>query len=253
MAQSQACLGEFSDGAANGEAAFRIAEQLGRDFDIGLASYGIGMVHLYASDLGPSVAVLERGLRAVETGQPAQSIFAMLGGLLSYAYLQAGAKNAALTLCRRVLAYDEESYHHANWARLYGAMILREAGLAHEALVLARRASQAARRWGYVVQTVWSDLLLAHLLQSDDPQRARRHLKKATQLSEMIEMRPCLVRCLIQSGQLYRQESQDRRAAEAVTRAEKLARSIRMVVSPGLSSLSLPLVGPWRGRVARRG
>lgn len=211
------------------------------------------MVHLYASDLGPSVAVLERGLRAVETGQPAQSIFAMLGGLLSYAYLQAGAKNAALTLCRRVLAYDEESYHHANWARLYGAMILREAGLAHEALVLARRASQAARRWGYVVQTVWSDLLLAHLLQSDDPQRARRHLKKATQLSEMIEMRPCLVRCLIQSGQLYRQESQDRRAAEAVTRAEKLARSIRMVVSPGLSSLSLPLVGPWRGRVARRG
>jgi class 3 adenylate cyclase/tetratricopeptide (TPR) repeat protein len=230
MAQSQACLGEFSIGAANGEAAFRIAEQLGRDFDIGLASYGIGMVHLYAGDLGPSVAVLERGLRAVETGQPAQSIFAILGGLLSYAYLQAGAQDAALALCRRVLAYDEESYHHANWGRLYGAMILRETGQEGEALVLARRASHVARRWGYVVQTVWSDFLLAQLHKPHDPQRARRHLKKAMQLSEMIDMRPCLVRCLIQSGELYRQESQERRAAEALARATKLAHSIHMLV-----------------------
>ncbi len=230
MAQSQACLGEFSDGAANGEAALRIAERLGRDFDIGLASYGIGMVHLYAGDLGSSVAILERGLRAVETGQPAQSIFAMLGGLTSYAYLQAGAKDAALALCRRVLSYEEESYHHANWARLYGAMILCETGQVQEALGLARRASQVARRWGYVVQAVWSDLLLAQFLQTDDPQQARRHLKKAMQLGEMIEMRPCLVRCLIQSSQLYRQESQDRRAAEALGRAKKLARSIRMLV-----------------------
>jgi class 3 adenylate cyclase/tetratricopeptide (TPR) repeat protein len=230
MAQSQACLGEFSDGAANGEAAFRIAERLGRDFDIGLASYGIGMVHLYAGDLWPSVAVLERGLRAVETGHPAQSIFALLGGLLSYAYLQAGANDAALALSRRVLAYDEESCHHANWARLYGAMILRETGQMHEASGLARKASQVARRWGYVVQTVWSELLLAQLLQADDPRRARRHLTNATQLSEQIEMRPCLVRCLMQSGELYRQENQDRRAADAVARAEKVARSIRMVV-----------------------
>jgi tetratricopeptide (TPR) repeat protein len=161
MAQSQACLGEFSVGAANGEAAFSIAEQLGRDFDIGLASCGIGMVHLYAGDLGPSVAVLERGLRAVETGQPAQSIFAILGGLLSYAYLQAGADDAALALCRRVLAYDEESCHHANWARLYGAMILRETRQEGEALVLARRASQVARRWGYAVQAVRISCLLS--------------------------------------------------------------------------------------------
>jgi class 3 adenylate cyclase/tetratricopeptide (TPR) repeat protein len=207
MAQSQACLGEFSDGAVNGEAAFRIAEGLGRDFDIGLATYGIGMVHLYANNLGPSVAVLERGLRAVETGQPAQSIFAILGGLLSYAYLKAGARDAALALCRRVLAYKEESYHHANWARLYGTMILHETGQVHEALALARRASQVAQRWGYVVQTVWSDLLLAELLQTDDPQRARRHLKKATQLSETLGMRPSHERCRILSGQLHRQKS----------------------------------------------
>ncbi len=230
MAQSQACLGEFSDGAANGEAAFRIAERIGRDFDIGLASYGIGMVHLYAGDLWPSVAVLERGLRAVETGQPAQTIFAMLGGLLSYAYLQAGAREAALALSQRVLAYDEESYHHANWARLYGAMIMRETGKVHEALGLARRASQVARRWGYVVQTVWSELLLAQLLQADQPRRARRHLTQATQLSEKIEMRPCLVRCLVASGELYSQDNQDRRAAEAVARAKKVAHSIRMVI-----------------------
>jgi len=222
MAQSQACLGEFSVGATNGEAAFSIAKRLGRDFDIGLASYGIGMVHLYAGDLGPSVAVLERGLRAVETGQPAQSIFAILGGLLSYAYLRASAEDAALALCRRVLAYDEESRHHANWTRLYGAVILRETRQEGEALVLARRASQIARRWGYAVQTVQSDLLLAQLLQEDNPPRARYHLKKATRLSEMIDMRSCLVRCLIESGPLYRGQNQNRRAEECG--------SIRMIV-----------------------
>jgi tetratricopeptide (TPR) repeat protein len=228
MAQSQACLGNFADAAANGEAAIGLAERLARDFDIGLASYGFGMVHLYAGDLGQSVAVLERGLRAVETGGPAQSIFTILASLLSYAYLHAGAKEPALVLFRRVLAYDEESYHHANWSRLYGAMILHETGQVAEALALARRASRVARKWGYIVQTVWSDLLLAQLHQVNAPRQAHRHLKRAAHLCESIQLRPCLVRCLIQSGNLYRQENQDRLAREAVDRAEKLARSIRM-------------------------
>jgi hypothetical protein len=38
-------------------------------------------------------------------------------------------------------------------------MIFREMGQVSEALPLARRASQVARQSGYVVQTVWSDLL----------------------------------------------------------------------------------------------
>ncbi len=230
MAQTQACLGSFADAATNSEAAMALAERLARDFDIGLASYGFGMVHLYTGDLEQSVAVLERGLRAVETGHPAQSIFAIIGGLLSYAYLRAGAKNEALALCRRVLAYDEESHHHANWSRLYGAMIFRETGQAADALPLAKRASQVARQSGYVVQTVWSDLLLAQLHQAKAPSRARSHLTSAARVSEAIQLRPCLVRCLIQSGDLYRQEKQPRRAHEATDRAEKLARTLRMVI-----------------------
>lgn len=47
-------------------------------------------------------------------------------------------------------------------------------------------------------------------------------------LSETIGMRPCLVRCLVQSGHLYGQENQPRRASEAFDRAEKLAQSIGM-------------------------
>ncbi|MBA2400230.1 MAG: AAA family ATPase [Bradyrhizobium sp.] len=225
MAQSQACLGELAEAASNGAAALALAERLARDFDVGLASYGLGMVHLYAGDLGQSVAILERGLRAVETGRPAQSIFSMIGGLLAYAYLNAGARDAAVALCQRVLADDEESYHHANWSRIYGAMILRETGQPADALALAKRASQVARKWGYVVQSAWSDLVLAQL---HDGSTAQRYLKRATQLCETIEMRPCLVRCLVQSAHLYRQDNQDRRARESFDRAEKLAQSIGM-------------------------
>jgi hypothetical protein len=47
-------------------------------------------------------------------------------------------------------------------------------------------------------------------------------------LSETIGMRPCLVRCLVQSGHLYGQENQPRRASEAFDRAEKLTQSIGM-------------------------
>lgn len=227
MAQSQACLGELADAASNGEAALELAERLARDFDVGLASYGLGMVHLYAGDLGQSVSMLEKGLRAVEVGRPAQSIFAIHAGLLGYAYLNAGAKDAAMALCQRVLAYHEESYHHANWARIYGAMILRETGQAADALALAKRASHVARKWGYVVQSVWSDLLLAQLHDGSAP-GAHRYLKRATQLCETIQLRPCLVRCLVQTGHLYRQENQGRRANETFDRAGKLALSMGM-------------------------
>jgi hypothetical protein len=106
-------------------------------------------------------------------------------------------------------------------------MILRETGQAADALVLAKRASQVARKWGYVVQSVWSDLLLAQLHDGNAP-RAQHYLERAMHLSETIGMRPCLVRCLVQSGHLYRQENQARRASEAFDRAEKLAQSIGM-------------------------
>ena len=230
LAQSQACLGHFADARTNGEAAIGVAERHSRDFDIGLASYGFGMVHLYAGNPGQAIPVLERGLIACEAGGAAQSIFAMLGGLLSYAHLQAGAKDAAVALCKRVLAYDEESYHHANWSRLYGAMIFRETGQAAASMALARQASATARKWGYVVQMAWSDLLLAQLSQATDPRQARRYLSRAIALCESIKMRPCLARCLIQSGDLYRQQNQMRRALTAIADGEKLARSIQMTV-----------------------
>lgn len=57
---------------------------------------------------------------------------------------------------------------------------------------------------------------------------AQRDLDCAMHLSETIGMRPCLVRCLVQSGHLYGQENQPRRASEAFDRAEKLAQSIGM-------------------------
>jgi class 3 adenylate cyclase/tetratricopeptide (TPR) repeat protein len=228
MAQSQACLGLFAEATANSEAAIAAAERLARNFDIGLASYGFGMVHLYSATLQRSVATLERGLHAVETTGAAQSIFAILAGLLSYAYLRAGAADQALHLCRRVLAFDEESHHHANWSRLYGAMIFRETGHVGEALPLAKRASQVARKGGYVVQIAWSDLLLAKFHEVNSPSQALAHLRRATRLCEDIQLRPCLVRSLVQSSEICRKQNQIDLARELAERAEQVARSIDM-------------------------
>ena len=74
------------------------------------------------------------------------------------------------------------------------------------------------------MQSVWSYLLLAQLHDGN----AQRDLDCAMHLSETIGMRPCLVRCLVQSGHLYGQENQPRRASEAFDLAEKLTQSIGM-------------------------
>ena len=74
----------------------------------------------------------------------------------------------------------------------------------------------------------WSDLLLARFHEAGSPSQALAHLRRATRLCEDIQMRPCLVRSLIQSSEIYRRQNQLGRARELAEQAERVARSIDM-------------------------
>lgn len=225
VTQSRACLGKFAEGRESAAEALSAARKSQRGFDIGLASYGFGVVQWYAGELNAAVPELERGL-AASTIDGVQSIYAPLAALLAYGYFRTGRGLEAMVLARKALNHSEASLYHANWPRLFGAMILDANGLHDEALQLASAALAAARKGRYPVQCVWSDLLLAHLHRGPRTAAASRHLARALADSKRMGLRPCIARALFENARLHRMARQEDEARRLFGKADRLAKAM---------------------------
>jgi class 3 adenylate cyclase/tetratricopeptide (TPR) repeat protein len=242
LTQTRACLGKFADGLQSAGEALSLAEQTRRSFDIALASYGIGVAHFYAGDPTSAIIELEKGLHASQM-DGAQSIYAPLGGLLGYAYFCAGRTEEAQALCQCVLTFDETSLYQANWPRLFGSMIMRKAGDHDAALRLAAASEATARKGGYPLQLVWSDLVLAQLYRETRPRAAARHLERALAQSRRMRMRPCQARALIETGNFRQEFGNENEARHYWRQGVKIARTIGMRV---MGSAELPPISQNR-------
>src|SRR5438034_10841317 len=60
-------LGDFAEGVLVGEEGVRIAESIDQPLNLTVASSGLGVLYLRKGDLGPAIAVLERGLELSRT------------------------------------------------------------------------------------------------------------------------------------------------------------------------------------------
>ena len=238
LTQTLACLGEFAEGRQSATEALAVAEQFGRSFDIALASYGFGVVHLYADNPGSAIAVLERGMHASALDGE-QSIFAPLGGLLGYAYFRAGRIEDALSMCKRMLTYAEGSLYHGNWPRLFAGMIMHETGDYDGAMRLAEAANAVARKGRYPIQLVWSDLLLGRLHREASPIAAKRHIRRALVQSRSMRMRPCTAWALMEMGHLHRSLGSDDKAQEFRSQATRLARALGLPPEDGAQNAPL--------------
>jgi tetratricopeptide (TPR) repeat protein len=230
LTQTNGCIGGFADALQTAAEAQRAAEQSQRSFDIALASYGFGTVHFHAGDPRQAITAMERGLQACAS-DGAQSIYAPLGALLGYGYYRAGRHDDALALCRRMLAYEETSLYHGNWPRLFGGMILHAVGDHAAALALAESAALVARKGGYPLQVVYSDLLLARLHRTTRPRTALRHADRALTLSRRMGMRPGVARALIEQGNVRQMMNGDDDARRLWRQGLRLADAIGLQVA----------------------
>jgi class 3 adenylate cyclase/tetratricopeptide (TPR) repeat protein len=228
--QTMAALGRIAEARGSAEEALVAAKDSERSFDLALARYGKGVVEFYAGD--PTAALLVLGEeKHASLPEGAQSLHAPLESLHAYALQRAGKAEEAVAMARRALAHPEESLYHVNWPRLFGAMVLQAVGARAEALDLARQARGAARKGGYPVLLVWSELALAELSAGDNPARAMRYLSSALQDSRAMGLRPCEMRALLGFSTLHRRVGRKTVADELSRQAAWLAKAMGLTLS----------------------
>ena len=225
LAQTSACLGMLSEAHKSAREALSIAERLGRSFDIALASYGFGVAWLYSDKPESAVRELERGMRA-SASEGRQSIYAPLGGLLAYSLYRAGGVEDALSLSEKMLSYPEVSLYHGNWPRLFASMIRHGTGDGDRAMRLAQAARTVAKKGGYPLQLVWSDLLLARQHCRTSPAIASRYIHRAREQSRLMRIKPCLAWALIESGHVQNALGREQEAREFLRKGHRLGYEI---------------------------
>jgi DNA-binding NtrC family response regulator/tetratricopeptide (TPR) repeat protein len=223
-------LGDFAEGAARGEEALRIAEDLGQPFSIGLASIGLGASHTQQGDVQAGIPVLERGLELCR----ARSIplwLPMLTALLGYAYLIDGKAPAAIDTLERAVQLGgamkmlvRHSHAVAFLAEAYLAAerIEDAAARAREVLALAtERAERGLSGYGH-------RLLADIAARRDDAATAAHHHREAMGIAQQLEMRPLRARCHLGLGRLEARAGKPDEAREHLAAAITLMSEMSM-------------------------
>ena len=195
-AQLAAChgsLGEFADALEHGRTAWRLAAGTKRDFDLAVASFGYGTTLLLQGTTGRAAEILEQGLAATEKVE-IPLLFASLAGPLSYACLQNGNIERAVSLSQEVLDRPEVSAYSRSWALLYRAEVCIKTGIA-DAGALAHRALEKARENGYQAVEAMSHWMLCRVRSSTDLALARRHLATASAMASSLTLAPLEAHC----------------------------------------------------------
>jgi len=203
--------GEFTQAAAYGEEAIRIAEVAKHPFSISTAYLGIGHLHLTQGAIDKAISTLESSLETCRLWHLNQNI-PRIAIMLGYAYAVAGRTDEAIPL----LILANERVRSLGWhlteAQLIQGFLL--VGKSQEASLRASRALESSRHHGQLSREAWAlygqgEIASATNQLSDG---AEASLRAAMVIGSKLHMRPLVAHCNVALGKLYRQTG-DRRLA----------------------------------------
>jgi len=224
-------LGEFADAMARGEEAVRIAREVDHSLSLVLAYRSLGLVSLRRGDLMQAIPPLERAVELCRV-IPAPVFFDIPAAHLGYAYALAGRLPEGVVLMEEAPADPAATgtSNHPRFLAHFGEAHLL-AGRRDDALAVARRALDLARRQKERGNEAWVRRLLGEIAAHAEPfdrESATEHYGYALTRAEELGMRPLVAHCHLGLGQLSRQAGKPEQAKADVTAAATMYRDMDM-------------------------
>lgn len=224
LSLSHGHLGEFAAALRCGEEARKHAAKSGKPIDVSLAAYSCGLVHLLQGAPLRAIPVLEEGSRAADS-RAVSSLFSLLGGALSCAYVWAGQHRKARELIERVDRLTEASRYMKDWVLVFRALFFIGDQASAEAIAAAQDALRHAQADRYAVLQAWSHWVYGTAIAATDPDGAAVQMVKAARRAAALDMRPLLANIWQAQAGLVREQAAERDLAR---RARALCNEMNM-------------------------
>src|SRR5712691_2341533 len=225
-------LGAFNEGLAYSEEALQLTETVGSPFDLALAYFELGDLHLRQGHLGKATPPLERSLSLCQTTD-LPTIAPTIASSVGYAYALAGRLAEALPLLEQaveqVMASRLLMLHSLQVAWLGEVYLL--AGRLQEATAQASRALDLARARQERGYEVWALRLCGEIAARREPlevAEAEAHYREALALAEALGMRPLQAHCHRGLGTLYSRMGRVEQARIELSMAIQLYQEMEM-------------------------
>jgi len=225
-------LGAFNEGLAYSEEALQLTETVGSPFDLALAYFERGDLHLRQGHLGKATPPLERSLSLCQTTD-LPTIAPTIASSVGYAYALAGRLAEALPLLEQaveqVMASRLLMLHSLQVAWLGEVYLL--AGRLQEATAQASRALDLARARQERGYEVWALRLCGEIAARREPlevAEAEAHYREALALAEALGMRPLQAHCHRGLGTLYSRMGRVEQARIELSMAIQLYQEMEM-------------------------
>jgi class 3 adenylate cyclase/tetratricopeptide (TPR) repeat protein len=229
---SLAELGEFSEGIAIAEDAFRIADAVGHPLNLVSAHLSLGVLHLYKGELEAATAALERSLGLVQDWS-ISGWFHHAASQLGFAHALAGHHDKALPLLEGAVqdaaARGRLGSHSLRLARLGEGYLL--AGRVDDTIAFSQRALDLSLKHKERGHQAWALRLLGEVAAHREPphgEDARDQYGQALVLANELSMRPLVAHCHLGLGKLYWRTGKREQAREHLTTATTMYREMDM-------------------------
>ena len=228
---SLAELGAFAEGIVRGEEEVRIAESVAQPYSLVHASFSTGLLSLRKGDLDKAIAVLDRGLGLCQVWNIGGWV-ANIASHLGYAYTLAGCIAEAVPVLEQAVGSKILTTGMGILWMSYLSEAYLLAGQRDEAIQLAGRALEFARRQNELGNQGWVRRLLGEIAAQRNPpevERAEDHYRQALALAEELGMRPLQAHCHLGLGTLYAKIGRREPAGASLSTAIELYRTMDMM------------------------
>jgi tetratricopeptide (TPR) repeat protein len=230
LVASLAELGAFAEGIVRGEEEVRIAESVDQPYSLVHASFSTGLLSLRKGDLDKAIAVLDRGLGLCQVWNIGGWV-ANIASHLGYAYTLAGCIAEAVPVLEQAVGSKILTTGMGILWMSYLSEAYLLAGQRDEAIQLAGRALEFARRQNELGNQGWVFRLLGEIAAQRDPPEvgpAEDHYQQALDLAEELGMRPLQAHCHLGLGTLYAKIGRHEQAGAELSTAIELYHAMDM-------------------------
>ena len=243
---SLAQLGKFAEAATHEAEAIRLAEPTGDANNIWLAHIAAGTLHPLKGEWATALALAERGLEALRSGNMVQGRGSALA-CTAWAQAQLGETGDALDRlreCEQVLRhYPALLVAQLGWVYHMAGRAALLLGRLDDARSLAERAiAHSPRHPGYLAHAQHLRGDIATYADRFDAKSGEGHYRQALVLAEPRGMRPLVAHCHLGLGKLYRRTGKREQAQEHLTTATTMYRAMDMRFWLEKAEAELPIV-----------
>lgn len=228
----QSLLGEHAEALGSGEEARRIAAEVDRPFDSGVALWSHGTALLWKGSIEAAVPVLEQGIE-ISRSDDTRILFPMLAASLALAYSLSGRTSDARSLADQAWSHLKSTnvFWLYVWSFASIGQTFLELGNRQGAREIAEHAIEFAGDHELPVMEIENVRILGATLASEDPldgEHTEAQLQNALAASEPLGMRPELANCHFDFGGLWARMGRDQDARSSFIEAIKLYRDMDM-------------------------